>query len=240
MVLIFLDQKEICQTMKSNLSETELDFLKKTLDEETDYDTCISKKDLFAKIKTTCQPDLFKIELYEFEKILTSLFKEHKFPGFNIKQGRSGGIYKVNKGLSDLIKKHNLSFKDLFDISNKDDDFEYLCKLIYENDESNLITYLNNRKISLEYIAYFKNASEQLQEALVNSWNRNLLIIENPTTKIQILAIKNDYYNLIQGPFSEDAQMFWANNKDYFYPKITHEEAIRKICKKIIMKKACS
>ena len=79
--------------MVDDFSAELLLFIQKTLDELLLGEVCIPKKRLFDLINTKFP---LNMEKYRFELLLTKAIKMNRIPGYEIRQGRNGGVCRCN------------------------------------------------------------------------------------------------------------------------------------------------
>ncbi len=78
--------------MRDSFTPEQIALIQLVLD-ETSFDDCVPKKVLFESIQEY-KSDLFEMELYQFERLLTKAIRSDSISGYSIRQGRSGGICK--------------------------------------------------------------------------------------------------------------------------------------------------
>jgi len=74
-----------------NFETTQVLLIQDTLNEITFEGGCIPKRILFECVQEH-EPEMFQMELYEFEMLLTQAIRSNAICGFEIRQGRGGGI----------------------------------------------------------------------------------------------------------------------------------------------------
>src|SRR5690606_26697925 len=171
MVEIFLNLKENLMGSDSSKSfnSEQVTLIQNILD-ETSLNGCLPKKILFECVLEH-KSEMFPMELYEFELLITKAIRSKTITGYDIRQGRGGGICREGffTEKDSIIKNKTLSitFKNkTFKISPSKKKF--LSFIINsgsegENGEGNL--FINNKLYSIpESIDTFKFLEEILNQ----------------------------------------------------------------------------
>lgn len=84
------------KTNRSNkqisFTKEQLELIQESLDISIDGDICIPKKVLFESIQ---EHQSLEMEQYQFEHLLTEAIRSDKIKGYEIRQGRGGGVCKA-------------------------------------------------------------------------------------------------------------------------------------------------
>ena len=95
--MITIKPKRKYRKLEELLTEEQISAITEILDRSCVGNICVSRSQLYSELKEPLQLDM---ELYQFEKAITTAIKNDVIKGFETRAGRSGGICRKGVFLS--------------------------------------------------------------------------------------------------------------------------------------------